>query len=275
MNTLKLGFVTSLSVFLISACGGGASVDTHGAGSTVDAGNVVNIAATSGNHISSSGHNTKQLNFNTNLLVDSFTNTVSGTSKIYNYSNPQTGLMINQSDEIHLTADGQSIPLTESFSVNFGTSYAYELPIDASSYEFRYIRDGVLVSEGSLDSLPSSFGVSGVANGEEVSITVVKSANHTYEYNTESLMCKPNSDSSYKDVNTVYSLNGEGTLSGDYLKNINNVFGTSLADLQTNYETCYVEVYFSSESQNMNNHLSSKDISIFAVSNQIIKVDLY
>ncbi|PSU35646.1 hypothetical protein [Photobacterium lutimaris] len=275
MNTLSKGLIASLPVLFITACGGGGGGSEGTNDNTANAGSVISLPATTQNSEASSGHNTSQLNFNTNITVDSSDHSVYGTTKIYNYSNPQKGLFIDHKDKIELFADGKKVTLTEDFSINFGTSYSYTLPNNASSYEFRYTRNDEFVSEGSLDSLPQTFGASGTVNGEEVSITLDKSANHTYEYILESLICKYNVDDITALAKHIDSRDGEGMLTDDYHKNIALLFDTNIDDLKTEFSTCSVEVFFSSKSESINTDLSSKNISIFATSTQIIEVELF
>ncbi|MGR5063797.1 hypothetical protein [Photobacterium sp. DNB22_13_2] len=278
MNTLSKGLIASISVCFITACGGGGGGESEGSSnndSTANTGNVVSIPATTQNSDASSGHNTSQLNFNTNITVDSGDLSVNGTTKIYNYSNPQAGLFIDHKDKIELFADGQKVTLNEDFSTDFGTSYSYTLPNNASSYEFRYSRNGELVSEGSLDSLPQTFGASGTVNGEDISITLNKSANHTYEYISEHLICKYNVDDITALVRSIYSRDGEGLLTDDYQKNIELLFDTTIDNLKTEFSTCSVDVDFVSESKSINKVLSSKNISIFPISTQQAEVELF
>lgn len=277
MRTLSKGLIASLPALFITACGGGGggSEGTSNNDSTANTGNVISIPATTQNSDASSGHNTNQLNFNTNIIVDSSDLSVSGTTKIYNYTNPQVGLFVDHHDKIELLADGKKITLTEDFSTDFGTSYSYTLPNNASSYEFMYTRNGELVSEGSLDSLPQTFGVSGTVNGEDVAITLDKSANHTYEYISEHLICKYNVDDITALVKSIYSRNGEGMLTGDYHKNLEQLFDITIDSLKTEFSTCSVDVDFVSESETINRVLSSKNISIFPISTQLSKVELF
>lgn len=277
MNTLSKSLATSLSVFLITACGGGSggSENTSNNDTSANSGNIVSIPATTQNSGASSGHNTNELNFNTNIILNSKSQAVTGVTRIYNYDNPQVGLFVDHLDKIALFADGQKVDLNEDYSVEFGTSYSYTLPNNASSYEFSYTRNSELVSEGSIDSLPQAFGVAGVANGDEVSITLYKNQNHSYEYTAESLYCTAFNDYAPTNIDSIYSLNGEGVLTGDYQKNINTLFNKNVDNLKSDYSSCFVEVFFSSRSESINKELSSKNISIFTFATQHIEVELF
>ena len=176
MNLVSKTIALSLSTLLITACGGGGGGgESSGSGSndsSANTGSVANLPATSHDRLASSGHDTGNLNFNTNIIVNSQDNSVHAVTKIYNYDNHLTGLRVDHSDSIAIFADGKPVEIKEDFSsdLNANYSYSYTLPSNASSYEFRYTRNGELVSEGSLDSLPQAFGVAGDINGDDISI---------------------------------------------------------------------------------------------------------
>ncbi|WEM45206.1 hypothetical protein PTW35_19145 (plasmid) [Photobacterium sp. DA100] len=278
MNYLSKSIAITLTTLLITACGGGGSGESKGSNNnnnSENTGSIVTLPATSQDISSSSGHNTSKLNFNTNIIVDSRDNSVSATTKIYNYADHQTGLRVDQSDSIAIFADGQAVTLSEYFSIDMGTQYHFTLPINASSYEFQYTRNGTIVAQGSLDSLPQAFGVSGTVNGDDISISLHKNADHTYEYLLESLTCQYNIDDMTAVVRNIHSRNGEGVLTGDYNKKISTLFDTTLDSLQSEFGTCTVEVDFSSESNSINRVLSSKNISIFSFSTQLAVLKLF
>lgn len=275
-NLNKLSFAI-LSSALLAGCGGGGSGSSDNSGSTNDSSSfvVVSIPATSNSLLSTSGYDTKNLNFSTNIRVSS-DGSITGLSKVYHYDNAPTGLLVDNTDKIQIIADGTPVTTSLGWNNISGDYYSYSLPQNTNVYEFTYTRGDEVVGEATLTNLPMPYGVIGSANGEVVNFALTRESNHTYRYVAESLYCKKSTDSFHTNLKSNnYLKDNEGQLSSDYSRSIVDAFGYSLTSLQTTYETCKVEVDFSARLNNMNLDKSSANIDIYASSSNQATVMLF
>ncbi|MFL7009444.1 hypothetical protein [Enterovibrio norvegicus] len=276
LTIYKFTLVAITSSILMGCGGGGGGGGGSDTSSESSSSNVVSIPATSSNSLSTSGHNTKDLNFNTNIVVDSNTGNVTGISLVYNYNNSSLGLLVDNTDEIQIIADGQTVSTTLGSQVFSGDHYSYNLPDNVSVYEFRYTRGGVVVGEASLSSLPLAFDAVGTNNGDTIDVVLTREANHTYKYAVESLMCSADAGQTFNSVSSNYYLeDDEGVLTGDYSRSLSDAFNQTSANLQTSYDNCYVDILFYARLQNMNLSESSANIDVFAASQNATRITLF
>ncbi|WP_163390311.1 hypothetical protein [Enterovibrio norvegicus] len=275
MLTIYKFTLVAITSSILMGCGGGGGGGSD-TSSESSSSNVVSIPATSSNSLSTSGHNTKDLNFNTNIVVDSNTGNVTGISLVYNYNNSSLGLLVDNTDEIQIIADGQTVSTTLGSQVFSGDHYSYNLPDNVSVYEFRYTRGGVVVGEASLSSLPLAFDAVGTNNGDTIDVVLTREANHTYKYAVESLMCSADAGQTFNSVSSNYYLeDDEGVLTGDYSRSLSDAFNQTSANLQTSYDNCYVDILFYARLQNMNLSESSANIDVFAASQNATRITLF
>ncbi|MGF1865426.1 hypothetical protein L4D15_09110 [Enterovibrio norvegicus] len=275
MLTIYKFTLVAITSSILMGCGGGGGGGSD-TSSESSSSNVVSIPATSSNSLSTSGHNTKDLNFNTNIVVDSNTGDVTGISLVYNYNNSSLGLLVDNTDEIQIIADGQTVSTTLGSQVFSGDYYSYNLPDNVSVYEFRYTRGGVVVGEASLSSLPLAFDAVGTNNGDTIDVVLTREANHTYKYAVESLMCSADAGQTFNSVSSNYYLeDDEGVLTGDYSRSLSDAFNQTSANLQTSYDNCYVDILFYARLQNMNLSESSANIDVFAASQNATRITLF
>lgn len=276
MLTIYKFTLVAITSSILMGCGGGGGGGGSDTSSESSSSNVVSIPATSSNSLSTSGHNTKDLNFNTNIVVDSNTGDVTGISLVYNYNNSSLGLLVDNTDEIQIIADGQTVSTTLGSQVFSGDYYSYNLPDNVSVYEFRYTRGGVVVGEASLSSLPLAFDAVGTNNGDTIDVVLTREANHTYKYAVESLMCSADAGQTFNSVSSNYYLeDDEGVLTGDYSRSLSDAFNQTSANLQTSYDNCYVDILFYARLQNMNLSESSANIDVFAASQNATRITLF
>ncbi|USH01784.1 hypothetical protein K6Q96_13005 [Grimontia kaedaensis] len=261
--------VALLPIFL-AACGGGGGGDNN----TNTGTDIVSLAPTSSSTYATSGYNTKELEFNSTIIVDSETGIVVGGSKVSSYFNTRNymGLNVDQGDEVTIKASGENINLMESWDSYDGYHYQYMLPNDASSYEFRFTREGTLVAEATLGSLPHEIDATPTVNGEDIFIAFSRLSDHKYFNLGESLECREFGNGQYSVLDNPGK---EEALTDDYQGSVTALFNEDLATLQTNYETCKVEVTLAATPKTLNLTKSHRNIFIEAASILFVDVTLF
>ncbi len=229
--------ISILSLFVLTACGGGGGSNSAGSNDpTSDSNRCANMPETSCTYA------LDDLSLSVSIVI----NEENKISAHANFSHPNVrDITLSGSDKIEIHAGGQVYQPSEHYSYHSATFE--NLTNETSGYEVYWWRDDIIVAHGYVDRLPNHVGGELITADEatdNLSISWMSDVDFVYDIHFPLMWC------TYAEGEREYLETGI-----NYYPDVNSPFdilvtelsGPSMSDLKTSYNKCEVLLYVHAE----------------------------